>query len=425
MTDGGPHRLLVAVIGGSTAGAEVADKLAARGALCVVFEQNDRPYGKVEDGLPLWHRALRRKEYDLIDAKLARPEVYFVPRTRIGQDVPFAELVRDWGFDVVILAQGAWRDRPLPVAGADTYVGRGLVYQNSLIYWFNHYRQADYTGPDYQIDDGAIVVGGGLASIDVVKVLQIETTLRALAERGIATDMWQVETHGIPDTLARHGLDWASLRLAGCALYYRRRIEDMPLAEPPARATPEQIGKIEQVRRRILEKAQSKYCFKVEPLWVPVGLLVEGERLAGLRFARTRIDAAGKADLVPDGEQREVRASLIVSSVGSVPEPIEGLDMHGELLRLTDAERAQVAGYPNVFGCGNVVTGKGNLVASRKHSSEIAAMIAERFGSGGNGHNGADRVEALLRRVHDRQRRVGYASDYRAWIAQATPPGFA
>ena len=71
MTDSGPHRLLVAVIGGSTAGAEVADKLAARGALCVVFEQNDRPYGKVEDGLPLWHRALRRKEYDLIDAKLA------------------------------------------------------------------------------------------------------------------------------------------------------------------------------------------------------------------------------------------------------------------------------------------------------------------------------------------------------------------
>jgi ferredoxin--NADP+ reductase len=425
MTDSGPHRLLVAVIGGSTAGAEVADKLAARGALCVVFEQNERPYGKVEDGLPLWHRALRRKEYDLIDAKLARPEVHFVPRTRIGQDVSFAELVHAWGFDVVILAQGAWRDRPLPVTGADAYVGRGLVYQNPLIYWFNHYRQPGYAGPAYELDDGTIVVGGGLASIDVLKVLQIETTLKALAERGIAADMWEMENEGIPETLARHGLDWAALHLEGCTLYYRRRIEDMPLAEAPARATAEQLRKTEQVRRRILDKAQSKYCFKIEPLWAPIGLLTEGERLAGLRFARTRIDEAGKAEVISGGEQREVRAKLVVSSIGSVPEPIQGLDMHGELLSLTDTERAQVAGYPNVFGCGNVVTGKGNLVASRKHSSEIAAMIAERFASGENGRNGADRLESLLRRVRDRQRQVGYASDYRTWIMQATPPGFA
>src|SRR5262249_25659223 len=116
---------------------------------------------------------------------------------------------------------------------------------------------------------------------------------------------------------------------------------------------------------------------------------------------------------------------LVVSSIGSVPEPIQGLDMHGELLSLTDTDRAQVTGYPNVFGCGNVVTGKGNLVASRKHSSEIAAMIAERFAAGENGPNRADRFESLLRRVRDRQRQVGYASDYRTWITHATPPGFA
>ena len=72
----------MAIIGGATAGAEAADKLAAEGALCVVFEQNDRPYGKVEDGLPIWHSALRRTEYDLIDAKLQRDGVHFVPRPR-------------------------------------------------------------------------------------------------------------------------------------------------------------------------------------------------------------------------------------------------------------------------------------------------------------------------------------------------------
>ena len=43
----------VAVIGGATAGAEVAGRLAAQGAEVVVFDQNPRPYGKVEDGLDI------------------------------------------------------------------------------------------------------------------------------------------------------------------------------------------------------------------------------------------------------------------------------------------------------------------------------------------------------------------------------------
>ncbi|MHA7839703.1 MAG: NAD-binding protein, partial [bacterium] len=41
----------VAVIGGATAGAEVASRLADRGVSVTVFEQNIRPYGKIEDGL--------------------------------------------------------------------------------------------------------------------------------------------------------------------------------------------------------------------------------------------------------------------------------------------------------------------------------------------------------------------------------------
>src|SRR5581483_11038184 len=224
----GPHpdvddqyRTCVAVIGGATAGAEAADKLAQSGALCVVFEQNDRPYGKVEDGLPLWHTGLRRKEYDLIDSKLTREGVIFVPRTGIGRDVSFNELVDSWGFDMIVLANGAWRDRPLPVTGAGMYINRGLVYQNPFIYWFNHYRERGYNGPTYEIHDDAAVVGGGLASIDVVKVLQLESVSRRLKARGIDVDLIEMEVDGIPETLARHGLKYEDLGLWGCTLYYR------------------------------------------------------------------------------------------------------------------------------------------------------------------------------------------------------------
>ena len=177
---------IVAVIGGATAGAEVAGKLAEGGARVVVFEMNPRPFGKIEDGLPRWHVGLRRKEYETISEKLSRPGVEFVPCTKIGRDLPFEAMAREWGFSAVILANGAWRDRPLPVEGSDAFVGKGLVYQNPFIVWFNHAGEKGYKGERFEPMDGVLVVGGGLASIDVVKVLMLETA-RASARRSAAS----------------------------------------------------------------------------------------------------------------------------------------------------------------------------------------------------------------------------------------------
>ena len=404
----------IAIIGGATAGAEAAAKLREAGALCVVFEQNERPYGKVEDGLPMWHHALRNKEYATIDEKLDQPGISFMPATGIGRDVTFNELLEDWGFDLILLANGAWRDRPLPVSGADAYINRGLVYQNPFIHWFNHYREADYNGPTYEVKDGALVVGGGLASIDVAKVVQIELTLKALQERGIEQDLIELETQGIPATLEKHNLSWEDLGLDGCTIYYRRRIEDMPLADPPPNATPEKIAKIESVRVRMLDKARSKFLFKVEPLWSPIGLLTEGEKLAGLRFARTRLDENGKAAIVP-GEVHNADAPLVISSIGSIPEPIEGLPMDGELLRLEDVENGKVVTFENVFGCGNVVTGKGNLVASRKHSASVAGHLVDKLAT-----ISSSKTEKILQNTAERHQAIGY-DGYRAWVDARTP----
>src|SRR5687767_10385705 len=151
---------VVAVVGGAVAGSEAAALLAERGVLAVVIEQNQRPYGKIEDGLPRWHSALRQQEYAKIDENLSRPNVLFVPQTRIGREWAFEDLTRQWGLSATVLAHGAWRDRPLGIPGVDRFVDRGLVYQNALVYWYNHYREAAYDGPRYEIVDDAIVVGG-------------------------------------------------------------------------------------------------------------------------------------------------------------------------------------------------------------------------------------------------------------------------
>ena len=90
-------RYVIGVVGGATAGAETAALLAERGAAVVVFEQNARPYGKIEDGLPRWHVKLRAKEYETVNERLDRPDVHFVPLTKIGRDIDFRELTTGLG----------------------------------------------------------------------------------------------------------------------------------------------------------------------------------------------------------------------------------------------------------------------------------------------------------------------------------------
>ncbi len=188
----------VAIIGGAVAGSVAAEILAERGIQVVIIEQNKKPYGKIEDGLPRWHREQRTQEYARIDARLKKPGVTFSPSTRLGSDLDFKELVDQWGFSAVILANGAWRDRNVGVEGADEYIDKGLIYQNPFIYWYNHKNEKSYSGPRYEAPDETLVLGGGLASIDVVKILQLENYERALRAKGVETGMHELEKKGIP-----------------------------------------------------------------------------------------------------------------------------------------------------------------------------------------------------------------------------------
>jgi NADPH-dependent glutamate synthase beta subunit-like oxidoreductase len=322
-----------------------------------------------------------------------------------------------------VLANGAWRDRPLPVEGADAYVGRGLVYQNPFIYWFNHYIEASYDGPRYEIPDGTIVVGGGLASIDVAKVIQLELTLRALRERGIEEDLIELEVKGIPATLAGHRLRWEDLGLEGCTLYYRRRPEDMPLVDMPEGANDKVQERVRKSRARVLEKAMSKYLFKFQPLCAPVDLIVEGDRLAGLVFARTRVED-GRVEMTD--ERVAVRAPQVISSIGSIPEPTPGIKSKGELYAFEDWELGRLPGLPTLFSVGNVVTGKGNIVASRKHAKRVGTyVVSDYLGLVESVKKlkplTPEARERILERVKELQARADYDGNYRAWIDAVTP----
>ena len=442
-------RHVVAVVGAATAGSEIAHILAERGALVVVFEQNPRPFGKIEDGLPRWHVKQRRDEYEEINKRLDHPNVEFVPMTRLGRDIAFEEMRDQWGFSAVVLTHGAWRDRPFPVTEAEPFVDRGLIYQNPLIYWFNHYNERGYDGPRYELAPGTIVIGGGLASIDVVKVLQIEMTLRALRARGIEEDMVRLEREGINEALKNYQLTWTDLDVEPCKLFYRRRVLDMPLSDIAPDATAKRAEAMRQARIKILDKAQRKYLFEFEDRRVPTGTIIEGDRLAGLEISHTEV-VDGKARTLANS-QESVRGPLTVSSIGSIPEPITGIPQRGEVYQYVDEKIGLLLdGRTAIYAAGNVLTGKGNIKDSLDSGSEIGLVVAERYlgladdgsrtalaegsrqAAGESGQRIAENIagrEALsaqavtdiLRRARERQRAIGYEGNYREWIGRMTP----
>ncbi len=435
-------RHVVAIIGGAVAGAETAAVCAQRGITAVVIEQNDRPFGKIEDGLPRWHDKLRQKEYEQIGRHLSNPNVLFVPHTRVGRDLSLAELRESWGVSAIVLATGAWRDRPL-FDGAERFLGRGLVNQNPFVYWYNHYPEQGFAGEHYAIEDGAIVVGGGLASIDVVKIVNLELYKRALAARGIRVSTIALEHDGIPQTLAAHGLSREELCIQGVTLFYRREKTAMPLATPPDNATPQQLEKTGQVRAKLMDKVIEKYLVNFAPNHALKAPIVEDGRLVGLTFQRT--ETVAEKLVVRAEDTVDVRSRLIISSIGSIPQPIEGLPTSGELIDFESFDSGKVRGLDDVFGLGNVLTGKGNIKESRKNAIEVGGRLVSDylFGAGSAAraalheaaHQAAEQVidkaqqkpmlsvqaqQGVYERVRAHWQRTGYVGDYNAWIAAHT-----
>jgi ferredoxin--NADP+ reductase len=441
----------VAIIGGSVAGSEAAFLLAEKGIRVVVFDQKSLAYGKIEDGLPKWHAGLRDKEEALIDARLSHESVRFVPNFQLGRDATLNELVDDWGFTAVIIAIGAWKDRMIAIDGIEQYIDKGLVKQNDFLMWFNHNHEPDYQGPQYQIPNNAGVIGGGLASLDVVKIVMIELVQQALLKRGIHVDMFTLEKKGVAYILDLHQTSLSDLGILPCTLFYRRNAEDMPLY-PRKVDSEEGRAKAKHVSKKLLTNYQNKFLFNFEPLSVPIAVQDKDGHLAGMTFQRVRSED-GKLVNIP-GETYEFATEMVISSIGSLPMDTPSLPIKGNLLKTYGQYGCMVEGYDNVFAIGNVVTGRGNILESKKHGRKITETIidehlspeamdpmAEKYNSlfrqieadagrklesivANVDHKPTEsdaKVNEILQKTSDLQNRVGYDGDYMAWANAHRP----
>ncbi len=409
---------LVVIFGGAVAGSEAARCLAEEGIRSIVFDMELLPYGKIENGLPKWHSKQRDKEEEAIDSVISNPMIEFVPGVKLGEDIRIQEVL-DWEVSAVLLATGAWRDRKPAIAGIEGYVGRGFELQNDFVAWFNQYHSPGYKGPEKEIHDGAIIIGGGLASIDVAKIFMLETTVRALKEKmGIEADLVTMEKKGIPATLNSLGVKWEELGLSGCTLFYRRRACDMPLMPMPDNPDSGQLAQAEKVRLKLLNNMQSKYLFNFEPMKTPADVVIENDRVTGVVFLDTEV-SDGRAKSLP-GTERVYRAPIIVSSIGSLPEFIPGLSGEDGMFTIENHETGKLSGLDNVFALGNAVTGRGNIKASRAHGGQVVKHLIENILSTKKGIT-PEKLEEVMAHVREWQQKSGYDGDYKSWIEKHKP----
>lgn len=431
----------IAIFGGAVAGSEAAYQLNQKNINVVVFEQNTLPYGKIESGLPKWHHKLRDRQEGLIDERLSDPRIKFVPSVHLGKDLDIRDLSENWGFSAVLLATGAWRDRPLPIEGIDDYLDKGFYYQNALSDWFNNNHDPDYSKYDYHIPDGTIIIGGGLASIDVAKITMIESVRDALTKRNIQIDALTLEKKGVIPALEELGLNLEKLGLSGSTLVVRGGIVDMPLSPLPENPTEEEKQKAAEVRKKLVAKVTERFGFRIMEYRNAVDKIVVNGRLSGLVLKST--------EHKEDKELYKVQTPLVISAIGSIPQPIPGLAQDGEIYRVKDLQTGELEGLKHVYALGNAVTGQGNIRRSQSHSRQVseelftsilamdeadyekmfeetASEATQKINTLFNLIEGGDRctlsqIEAINAKIAELQKKVAYSGDYNEWVEAYRP----
>ena len=399
---------VVLIIGGAVSGSTAVKKLTDEGIRCVVVEQNRMPYGKIEDGLPRWHEKQRISEYFKIDDIISNDLVDFVPLTRIGEDISFEEIY-NMGWSCIYFANGAWKDRSFPIKEIEQF--DNFYYQNPFVYWFNHYHESSYNGPKVDIKDDAIVIGGGLASIDVCKITQLELVRQKVESKIENFDIIEMEHKGIPKYLEQYDLKYEDLGIKGTTLVYRRNVENMPLTTIPEDAAPEMVEKRKLARRKILNNTLDKFLFKVAECTQPVGLSYEDNMLNGIEVIENEI-IDGKL-IAKENSNKILHGNTFISSIGSLPEPIQGIPMDGSTYNIIDEDSGKFDKLDKVHGMGNAITGKGNIKASRVSAKTVGDLTIDLIND-----IDQDLIDNIDSKVKEWQSKSSYDGNYFEWKAK-------
>jgi len=129
-----------------------AEILADNGIRVAVFEQNTRPYGKIEDVLPRWHVEAAQTGNARIDARMKKQNVYS-SATKLGPPGISVSPASRVGLFAVILCQWCVARPGIGRARKRSSSRQRSRLQNPFIYWYNHKNEKDYRGQRFETPD--------------------------------------------------------------------------------------------------------------------------------------------------------------------------------------------------------------------------------------------------------------------------------
>jgi formate dehydrogenase (NADP+) beta subunit len=334
-----PEGLRVAIIGSGPAGLAAAHDLALLGIAPTIFEMEPRPAGMLYTGIPAY-----RLPRELIDAEIELIRalgVEFRCSVKIGRDVEFSELRRD--FNAVIIAAGAKRARMLMLPGAEA----------DGIFGGIDFLRAAALGERLPIGRRVIVIGGGNVAYDVSRsaVRHGEDDPERLLSRQTETD------------ISRVALRQPSVREVYLVCLESR--EEMPADE---------VEIIEGEEEGIVRRNRlgpREFLFREE----------NGRKIVtGVRFRRvvSVFDANRRfAPVYDDSDITDIEADTVLVSVGQMPD----VTFLGGSAKLTVAPDTLETDMPGVFAAGDVAYGA-RLMIDAIASGKKAARSVFRFLTG-------------------------------------------
>jgi glutamate synthase (NADPH/NADH) small chain len=220
-----PKHQRVAIVGAGPAGMMAAWELGVRGYAVTVFEQ-ERRFGGLMQTIPAYRMTDADVETDR--ARYRDLDVKFVDGTKVGRDFPVDRLLREDGYQAVLLAVGTPTHRALGIPGEQL---PGVLHAIEFLREVNG-------GIVRSVGKQVLVVGGGDVAMDSVR------SARRLSNGGRVTLVYRRSRQEMPaDPEEVHGAEEegigflfqkAPLRIVGSGRVEGLVVQSMELGPPDA-----------------------------------------------------------------------------------------------------------------------------------------------------------------------------------------------
>ncbi len=328
----------VAIIGGGPAGLAAAYQLRRMGHSAVIFDDNAQLGGMMRYGIPGY-----RIPRDKLDSEVQRIIAMGVETrlsTRVGRDIPVADLERD--FDAILWALGCQAGRGLPIPNWEEAANclSGVAFLKA----FNEGRMK-VTGKK------VVCIGGGDTSIDVVSVTRrIGCNADAGLPEAVILDAGQQQEQSLAEMAKPASATLTSLFTKDKMFAAEHEISD---------ALKEGVEILDGVM----------------PLEVILG--ADG-RATGLKVCDCTMD--GMKPVPTEGTERVLEADLIVAAIGQSGDMV-GLEEMANDRNLIDADKnLQVPGKPGHFVIGDII--QPHLLTTAIGHASLAAESIDTYVNG-------------------------------------------